>query len=101
MYELDGFVYGGTPTKSIKIVDAKPLDDMIMILTFSSGEKRLFDATILNGPVFEPLKEKKIFENYVLEFGVVTWMEGTIDCAPEFMYENSYEYPEDNCKIIA
>lgn len=50
-----------------------------MILTFSSGERRLFDATILEGAVFEDLKNKDNFKNCSLEHGVVTWMNGSID----------------------
>lgn len=87
-----GIVYGSEMTDSIKILSAKSLNDMIMLLTFSNGETRLFDATILSGEVFEPLKEEGIFQKPVVEHGVVTWLDGSIDCAPEFMYENSYAY---------
>ena len=65
---------------------------MIMLVSFSTGEKRLFDATILQGEVFEPLKKEDVFKNPVIDHGVVTWDDGNIDCAPEFMYDNSYEY---------
>lgn len=92
MYILNGIVYGGEPIDSIKILSAKPLNDMIMLLTFSNGETRVFDATILNGKVFEPLREESIFKNPTIEHGIVTWLDGNIDCAPEFMYENSYAY---------
>ena len=27
--------------------------------------------------------------------GFVSWMNGEIDCAPEYMYENSYAYEEE------
>lgn len=92
MYIINDMVYGGKPTESIKIVNVKPLDDMMMILTFSTGEKRLFDATVLDGIVFEPLKDEKVFRAAVVDHGVVTWMDGDIDCAPEYMYDHSYEY---------
>ena len=92
MYILNGIVYGSEPTDSIKILSAKPLNDMIMLLTFNNGETRVFDATVLNGEVFQPLKEVNIFKNPTIEHGIVTWNNGSIDCAPEFMYENSYEY---------
>lgn len=92
MYIINGIVYGGELSEQIKIVSTKPLDDMIMLLTFSNGETRLFDATILNGEVFEPLKHDNIFKNPIIDHGVVTWLDGQIDCAPEFMYENSYVY---------
>ena len=88
MYIMDGIVYAGEPTESLEITKVKSLDDMIMLVTFSNGETKLFDATILTGPVYEPLKEDKI------EYGVVTWNDGNIDCSPEYIYKNSYEYPE-------
>jgi hypothetical protein len=28
----------------------------------------------------------------VIEHGVPTWENGEIDCAPEFIYDNSFEY---------
>ena len=63
-----------------------------LVQSFSNGETRLFDATVLNGVAFEPLKDEKVFADAVLEHGVVTWQNGDIDCAPEYMYEHSYEY---------
>lgn len=92
MYIVDGIVYGGEADRSIQITNVKPLDNMIMLISFSTGETRLFDAMILQGEVFEPLKKEKVFKNPIVDHGVVTWNEGSIDCAPEFMYDNSYEY---------
>lgn len=92
MYILNGIIYGGEPEENIEICSVKALDNMIMLVTFSTGETRLFDATILNGEVFQPLKMENIFKNPIIEHGVVTWDNGNIDCAPEFMYNNSYEY---------
>ncbi len=92
MFVFNGIVYASEKTENIHIVNAKPLDDMMMILTFSTGEKRLFDATILKGPAFEPLSDPKIFKNCSVVDGVVTWNNEEIDCAPEYMYENSYAY---------
>ena len=92
MYVMNGIVYGGEPVTSVEISSVKVLDDMIMLVSFSTGETRLFDATILQGEVFEPLKREEIFKNPIVDHGVVTWNDGNIDCAPEFMYENSYEY---------
>ena len=92
MYIMNGIVYGGEPVTSVEISSVKVLDDMIMLVSFSTGETRLFDATIWQGEVFEPLKREEIFKNPIVDHGVVTWNDGNIDCAPEFMYENSYEY---------
>lgn len=92
MYIMNGIVYGGEPLASIKISSVKALDDMIMLVSFSTGETRLFDATILQGEVFEPLRREEVFKNPIIDHGVVTWNDGSIDCAPEFLYNNSYEY---------
>lgn len=80
----------------LKITAAKVVGNYMLLLTFSSGEKRIFDATQLTGPAYEPLKDIKIFENFKLSHGVITWMDEEIDCAPEYMYKNSYEYTELN-----
>lgn len=93
MYTLNGIVYASEKTENIQIINAKPLDDMIMILTFSTGEQRLFDATVLEGPAFAPLSDEKNFKNCKIVDGAVTWMDEEIDCAPEWMYVNSYSYP--------
>ena len=77
----------------MKVTAVKPLDDMMMLVTFSTGETRLYDATqLLEFPAFEPLKDEEVFRSAQVEFGVVTWMDGDIDIAPETMYKNSYAY---------
>lgn len=95
MYIANGIAYANAKMQEASVKAVKPLDDMMMIVTFGSGEKRLYDATqLLAFPVFQPLKDEKVFKNAKVEYGVVTWNNGEIDIAPETMYENSYEYPE-------
>lgn len=95
MYEFDGFVYGGEPTRPLRIIKVKVLDNKMMLLDFSTGERRLFDASILNDGAFEQLNDEDVFNNPKLEYGVVTWLNGEIDCSPEFMYEHSFDYPRE------
>lgn len=94
MFTLNGIVYASEKPENIHVVSAKALDDMMMILTFSTGEQRLFDATVLTGPAFAPLAEENVFKDCKVVDGVVTWMDEDIDCAPEYMYQNSYEYSD-------
>ena len=47
---------------------------------------------MLIGEAFKPLAEEKIFRSPVLTHGVITWNQGEIDIAPEFVYKNSYAY---------
>lgn len=94
MYWRNGIVYAGEPAEEIKIIEAKPLPYQMLLLTFSTGEKRLFDTTVLQGKIFEALSDEKVFHNIQVCHGYVSWLNGDIDCAPEYMYENSFAYEE-------
>ena len=87
----------------VKVLDVKILDGRELLLTFKGGEKRVFDARELNGPVFECLSDPEIFKTVGIEDGVVVWLNGEIDCAPEYMYEHScpYEDADDDIKAEA
>ena len=90
-------------TLEVKVLDIKILDGMKLLLTFMGGEKRVFDAHELNGPVFECLSDPEVFKTAGIEDGVVVWLNGEIDCAPEYMYEHSYpcEDADDDIKAEA
>ena len=92
MYIRNGIVYGGEPDQPIKVEQVKVLPDMMLLIQFNNGELRLFDATVLEGPVFAPLRDEQVFAAPVIDHGVITWQNGEIDCAPEYMYKHSYEY---------
>ena len=60
-------------------------------LTFNNGACKVFDfAQVLakGMPKFEPLKNLTVFRNIVLDGWTVTWQDGTIDIAPEYLYEH-------------
>lgn len=92
MFIEDGIVYGDGTVPMLKIDKVKALPDRIMLLTFNTGETRVFDAAVLTGPVFKPLEDDDVFQKPFLDHGIVTWDHGAIDCSPEYMYEHSYEY---------
>ncbi|MBQ9812372.1 MAG: DUF2442 domain-containing protein [Thermoguttaceae bacterium] len=92
MYVLNDICYAGELQVGIKVTEVEPLRGGMMIVTFSTGEERLFDATTLQGPAFAPLADEKIFNNPVISHGVITWNNGEIDIAPETVYRDSYAY---------
>ena len=95
MYIANGIAYANAKMQEASVKAVKPLDDMMMIVTFGSGEKRLYDATpLLDYPAFQPLKDDSVFKNAKVEHGVVVWLDGEIDIAPETMYHDSYAYDE-------
>ena len=95
MYVMNGIAYAGTAVQDMRVSAVKPLGDMMLLVTFASGERRLYDATpLLEMPAFQPLKDEAVFMAANVDHGVVTWMDGDIDIAPETMYAASYPYDE-------
>ena len=95
MYIINGIAYAGELMNGIEVEKADALDDMVLLLTFSTGEKRLYDAAaLLEYPAFKPLSDEEIFKSVKVERGVVTWLDGDIDIAPETLYKNSFVYQE-------
>jgi hypothetical protein len=94
MYILNDICYAGQMQEGIRVAEAKPLRGGMLLVTFSTGEKRLFDATTLQGPAFAPFAAEEVFNHPVLFHGVITWNNGEIDVAPETFYRNSYAYED-------
>jgi len=95
MYIINGIAYAGEMADGIQIEKVDALDDMILLLTFNTGEKRLYDATaLLEYPAFKPLENEEVFKSVNVEYGTVVWHNGDIDIAPELLYKNSFAYQE-------
>lgn len=97
MYIKDDVCYAGKMEDGITVTEAVPLAGMMLLVTFSTGEKRLFDVTQLKGPVFQPLQDEEVFKKIELFHGVITWNNREIDVAPEMVYRNSYAY--ESCAV--
>ena len=93
MFEVNGIVYAGEPTQDMTVLSAKDVGNHCLLVTFSTGETRLFDGTVLfDAPVFQPLSDSRVFVDFSIDDGVLTWNDGDIDVAPEYVYEKSYQY---------
>lgn len=95
MYVKNDICYAGKLEDGIRVTEAKPLRGMMLLVTFSTGEKRIFDATRLEGTAFLPLKDEKVFQDIEIFHGVITWKDGEIDVAPETVYLDSYAYDSE------
>lgn len=101
MYIENDICHAGTRGDAIRVAEVKPLDGGMMIVLFTSGELRLFDATQLEGSVFDVLKNPAVFDAPRVEHGFVSWADGTVDLAPEYMYEHSVTYNRDDDALLA
>ena len=94
MYIVNDICYAGEMQDNIKVTEVKPLRGGMLLVTFSTGEKRLFDTTRLKGSAFKPLQDEEIFSKPVLFHGVITWNNGEIDIAQEYVYQESFAYED-------
>ncbi|MCL2859700.1 MAG: DUF2442 domain-containing protein [Oscillospiraceae bacterium] len=93
MYIKDDIVYANTLEKDIKLIDFKIIAELYLLLTFSTGEKRVLDfKPFLEYPIYAILSDLKKFEQAHIDNGLLTWDGGNIDISPETLYANSYEY---------
>jgi hypothetical protein len=90
MYEKDNVFYAGNPPQTPKLIYIKPLENFKLHLLFSNGEYRIFDCKdLFQYKIYEPLKDKEIFNKVYLTHGVPAWLDDTIDIAPEIIYDDS------------
>jgi hypothetical protein len=71
----------------LEVSDAKYIRDYLLKVTFNNGEIKLVDLqNSLQGPVFEPLKDKTFFRQFTIHFNTVEWKNGA-DFAPEYLFQ--------------
>ena len=90
----------------IWIVEAEALGNHLLRLQFNDGSIKWFDCKplIAQLPAFKELQNEEAFREIALDGWTVTWLNGTIDLAPEYLYENSvpaYETSEVAPPIVA
>jgi len=74
----------------VAIVSAIPVSGHRVIVTFNTGETKIYDFTpLLDRPVFQPLQDEVFFrEKMFLDYDTVAWP-GNIDIDPEDVYEDA------------
>lgn len=75
----------------IRVTEARLVRDFVVWVRFNDGSEGEVDlSNELDGPVFEPLKDPKVFAQFKVDPDVHTlvWPNGA-DLAPEFLHENA------------
>ncbi|MCL1920990.1 MAG: DUF2442 domain-containing protein [Kiritimatiellaeota bacterium] len=80
--------------RNVTVRHVKALDDFKLDLTFSDGERKVYDMKPqIWGPAFEPMKDNMaFFRKAFLWRGTVAWP-ANIDIAPEELYERGIPVP--------
>jgi len=71
------------------VVRAEYRGEYRLHVAFNDGVEGTIDFALwLDGPVFEPLKDRAYFQRFFLDGGTVAWPNGA-DIAPETLYERA------------
>lgn len=71
------------------VVNAKYEHEFLIRLRFSDGTEATIDfEEWLDGPVFEPLRNRDFFRRFFIEAGALSWPNGA-DIAPETLYDRA------------
>jgi Protein of unknown function (DUF2442) len=69
-----------------QVVGARNISGFIISTRFDDGTEKYIDVSQwFEGPVFEPLKNPKLFKKFFVEGGTLAWPNG-VDIAPEALY---------------
>ena len=91
MIVKDGKCHASGPKPVLKITSVENLGSYQLKVRFNDNVVRRFDGRQLlgEGPVFQPLTDESVFDNFQLDYETLTWRNGEIDIAPEYVYEMS------------
>ena len=90
MIVRNGMCYAENLQPVLKITAFENCGDHQMRVVFNDGATRIFDGhSLLQGETFAPLSDAIVFADCKLDYETLTWLDGELDVAPEFVYENS------------
>lgn len=69
-----------------QVIGARYVSGFTVSTRFDDGTEKQIDVSQwFKGPVFEPLKDRKLFKKFFIEAGTLAWPNG-VDIAPEALY---------------
>lgn len=88
------------------VTAAEALENYLLRLIFNNGKVKIFDCKplIAEIPVFFALNDEVVFRDISLDGWTVTWLNGTVDIAPEYLYEKgvvAYDDSETTPSLVA
>jgi hypothetical protein len=72
-----------------RVIDVKPENDFVLLITFTNGEKKRFDVKPYLGiGIFKELRDRSMFNSVKPFLGSIQWANG-VDLCPDTLYTES------------
>ena len=80
----------------LKVVACRALEPPRLRIRFGTGEVRDADLTpLLALPAFAALADERAFHSFTLDHGIVSWLDGDLDIAPEWLFDHGETVAEN------
>ena len=97
MYIIDDIAYAGNKIESPRVTGVRALSDWRLWVRFNNSEAKIYDfKPLLDFPAFQPLKDEQLFKSCYIDFGGVMWADGSIDIAPDELYNGGESVTNKN-----
>ena len=95
MFIHDGKCYAESPEPVLKVTSFEVCSPHKMKVVFNDGAVRIFDGrSLLKGEAFAALADERVFSDCKLDYETLTWLDGALDVAPEYVREHSVPLTE-------
>lgn len=97
MIVKNGICYPDDIRPALSIVGCSVLDDTHLRVRFNTGDIRVVDITpLFSFPALARLKVPETFRAFSIDHGILTWLDGELDIAPEWLLDHgkSEQYPD-------
>ena len=96
MIVKNGICYPDDMAPILKVVSCRMIGDSILRVGFNNGDVRDADVSpLFSVPALAPLGNPEVLRNFALDHGVLTWLDGELDIAPEWLFDHGepFVYP--------
>ena len=89
MIVKNGICYPDDMAPVLKVVSCRVVGDSRLRVGFNNGDVRDVDVSpLFSVPALAPLGNPETLRNFALDHGVLTWLDGELDVAPEWLFDH-------------
>ena len=100
MVVKNGICHAESSNVPLHAIGCSALGGYRVSVEFNDGSVKDVDLEpLLSLPAFSPLADPAVFRAFSIDHGVVTWLDGEIDVAPEWLYDHGTSHTYSSADI--
>lgn len=100
MIVKEGICYPDDRTPVVSVAGCSVVDDTRLRVSFKSGDIRVVDMSpLFSIPALAPLADPAVLRNFAIDHGILTWLDGELDVAPEWLLDHGQSEPYPDIEV--